>query len=85
MHQSQDPLPIIDSDRCTGCGICVDTCPTNALSTIDGKAVLVTPDACTYCTACQNVCPEDAIDLPFVIVFAPLRLHRVGDSVKNSL
>lgn len=69
MYQSQEPLPIIDSARCSGCGICVDTCPTNALGMVGDKAVLVTPDACTYCTACQDICPEYAIDLPFVIVF----------------
>lgn len=69
MRQLQDPLPMIDPQRCTGCGRCVDACPTEALGTVAGKAALVAPDACTYCTACQDICPENAIALPFLIVF----------------
>ncbi len=26
------PLPVIDTDRCTGCGACVSVCPTRALA-----------------------------------------------------
>ena len=69
MQTNQDPLPIIDLERCTGCGRCIESCPTDALGSVDGKAALVAPDACTYCTACQDVCPENAITLPFLIVF----------------
>ena len=65
-----DPLPVINRDRCTGCHQCVDTCPTQALEQVDGKALLLYPVACTYCTACEDVCPENAIALPFLIVLA---------------
>ena len=65
------PLPSIDHSRCTGCHLCVDICPTNALAQIDDKAHLAYPERCTYCTACEEQCPEDAISLPFLIVFAP--------------
>ena len=66
-----EPLPIIDQDRCTGCHLCVDICPTSALTQIAGKARLEYPSKCTYCTACEDICPEDAIELPFLIIFAP--------------
>jgi ferredoxin len=69
MPRTQDPLPIIDPIACTGCGLCIDLCPTNALDQVDGRSSLVAPDACTYCMVCQDVCPEDAITLPFLIVF----------------
>ncbi len=69
------PLPIIDADRCTGCRLCVDVCPTGALAQVDGKALLADPDRCTYCTACEDVCPDAAIALPFLIVFAPPAFH----------
>jgi formate hydrogenlyase subunit 6/NADH:ubiquinone oxidoreductase subunit I len=69
VNSSRQPLPIINSFRCTGCRACVETCPTNALVQRNDKAVLAYPDACTYCSACQDICPEDAIALPFLIVF----------------
>lgn len=66
-----DALPQIDPERCTGCHICVDLCPADALAQVDGKAVLLFPERCTYCTACEDACPENAISLPFLIVMAP--------------
>ncbi len=64
------PLPRIIEETCTGCGRCVEACPTNALAQVDQVAQLVRPNDCTYCTICQEICPEDAIELPFLIVFA---------------
>jgi formate hydrogenlyase subunit 6/NADH:ubiquinone oxidoreductase subunit I len=69
MPRTPDPLPIIDPTSCTGCALCIDLCPTNALGQVDGRSSLVVPEACTYCMVCQDVCPEDAITLPFLIVF----------------
>lgn len=63
------PLPRIIEEKCTGCGRCIEACPTNALARVGEVACLVRPDACTYCTICQDLCPENAIELPFVIVF----------------
>jgi MinD superfamily P-loop ATPase len=63
------PLPTIDHQRCTGCHLCVDICPTHALAQVDGKAHLLHPDLCNYCTVCEDRCPENAIALPFLVVF----------------
>ncbi len=71
LRYRMDPLPTIDSKKCTGCHRCVDLCPTQALAQVAGKAFLAYPDRCTYCTACEDVCPENAIALPFLIVMAP--------------
>ena len=67
---SEIPLPRIDQSLCTGCHRCVDTCPTQALAQVNGKAYLRDVDRCTYCTACEEVCPVNAIALPFLIVLA---------------
>lgn len=74
------PLPVIDPQLCTGCGICVALCPTGALAQEEQRAVLAAPDRCTYCRACEESCPEDAIALPFLIVFAGRRISQRGES-----
>jgi aryl-alcohol dehydrogenase-like predicted oxidoreductase/ferredoxin len=50
------------SSFCIGCGTCVNTCPNNALSLENGKAV-VDHKLCILCGYCNPVCPEFAIRL----------------------
>jgi len=45
---------------CKGCGTCVKTCPNNALTLENGKAV-VDHKLCILCGYCNPVCPEFAI------------------------
>ena len=45
-----------DPEKCTGCGVCVESCPQKALSMKEGKPA-VRRDACTLCGRCENVCP----------------------------
>jgi len=49
----------ISEKTCTGCGTCLDVCPTEAIIMQDGRAV-ITLD-CIDCGACPRVCPEGAI------------------------
>ncbi len=50
------------TEECTGCGICIDKCPFDALTMEDNKAV-VDHDKCTLCGACVEPCPVEAIEL----------------------
>ena len=50
----------VDSDRCTGCGDCVEVCPTEAIALVEGKA-RVDEETCIGCGACADECPQDAI------------------------
>lgn len=64
----------VDAERCTGCGACIDQCPTGAIALADGKA-RVDEDLCEGCEACVDACPQDAIHpvLQGEIVTAPER------------
>lgn len=70
IHLGNQPIPIIDLQRCNGCGLCVPTCPTKALDLRNGKAVVSNPQACDYRGMCEAVCPAHAISRPFEIVFS---------------
>ena len=51
----------VDFDKCTGCGECVNICPTETYELIDGKAHATKIDDCVQCCACVSACPEGAI------------------------
>ncbi len=53
-------VPIIDEDLCDNCGRCVEVCEFNALSIVNGKA-LVFSELCHACGACWLSCPANAI------------------------
>lgn len=54
------PVPIIDSERCTGCGECAEVCQFNALAVISGKAISF-KNLCHGCGGCAFICPVDAV------------------------
>ncbi len=53
---------IVDPEKCTGCGDCVEECPTDAIEMKDEKAV-VDEEECIDCGACVDVCPVEAISM----------------------
>ena len=62
-------MPIkVDVEKCDGCGVCVDSCPMDALRMRDDKPRLEY-DECWYCGACVEDCPRRAItlELPYLI------------------
>jgi len=62
------PIPIIDSYRCNGCGLCLQACPNKVLALHESKAIVSHPLACDYTGMCEAVCPLNAIARPFEIV-----------------
>ena len=57
-------IPVVDSEKCDGCGTCVDSCPVTVLEVKNKKAVVVNPDECIECRACEASCPNSAISIP---------------------
>lgn len=53
----------IDENKCTGCKLCIPSCPEGALQIIDGKARLISDLFCDGLGACIGHCPEGAITI----------------------
>lgn len=53
-------MPWINSSTCTGCGVCEQNCPAEAIEIHEQKAEL-NQDICIRCGKCHSVCPMDAI------------------------
>ena len=54
-------VPKVDPQKCTACEECVNTCPVQAITMVDGAAQ-ISADACSECQACVSVCPAQAIE-----------------------
>lgn len=63
-------MAVIDTERCKGCGLCVEACPFGVLGISPtfnrygyNVAVMAAPEKCTGCTMCAQMCPEAAIEV----------------------
>jgi len=59
-------IPEVDSEKCTGCGACVQVCPAGAVELVDEgdkRSVKFRYARCIFCAACEENCPEEAIRL----------------------
>lgn len=50
-------------DHCTGCTICAQKCPVNAIPLTPYERHVIDQDLCTRCNTCREVCPHGAIEV----------------------
>ena len=61
--------PVVDPERCRGCGRCAEICPFKAVTLKPNKdgsyTAEVLPYNCVGCGGCVGRCPVTALDMPF--------------------
>lgn len=54
-------MPWVNAGLCTGCGVCVEECPVDAMElNADGLAEIDEAE-CIRCGRCHDVCPQEAV------------------------
>jgi NADH-quinone oxidoreductase subunit F len=59
-------LPLIRyhvTEACTGCTICSQRCPVDAIPFTPYQVHVIDTDLCTACDVCRGACPENAIEV----------------------
>ena len=62
-------MVVIDYNKCNGCGVCVEICPTDALRLNNKNKPFMKYDECWYCGCCELECPKKALtmEIPYLI------------------
>ncbi|MFC2004876.1 ATP-binding protein [Chloroflexota bacterium] len=61
-------MPVIEQEKCNGCGLCIDVCLCKALVLVNNVITVIEVEECGWCLQCEIVCPTGAITCPFEIV-----------------
>jgi formate hydrogenlyase subunit 6/NADH:ubiquinone oxidoreductase subunit I len=60
MRMEEGRMPWVHVDNCTGCGICVEECPVDAIAMVNELAEINMAE-CIRCGRCHDLCPEHAV------------------------
>ena len=57
--------PIVNKDKCIGCGVCVKSCPKNAItmSTQGKNHAIINSKNCVCCYCCHELCNYNAVEI----------------------
>lgn len=53
----------LESEKCTGCGRCLEVCPHHVFTLRARKSVITDQDRCMECGACVKNCPMSALEV----------------------
>lgn len=54
-------VPVFDSEKCDGCGACVEKCRFGAIVKLTESRPFLNENLCHGCAVCSLVCPKDAV------------------------
>ncbi len=53
-------MPWIKKEICTGCGVCIDSCPVDTIY-LEDQTAIIDMNGCIRCGICHDACPMDAV------------------------
>ncbi|MTI84978.1 MAG: 4Fe-4S dicluster domain-containing protein [Firmicutes bacterium] len=56
-------IPTLETETCTGCGTCADSCHVGAIAFQDTKIPVVNEEVCIGCGVCASACPVGSITM----------------------
>ncbi|MBT8328546.1 MAG: 4Fe-4S binding protein [Desulfofustis sp.] len=59
-------VPLIDQQRCIGCGACRSICPDRIIGAGSSDKAFIDGESCMQCGHCYAVCPAEAVSVPFL-------------------
>lgn len=59
----QDLIRYAINDKCTGCTICAQKCPTRAIPVTPYEKHQIIQEDCVKCDTCLQVCPHNAVEI----------------------
>jgi NAD-dependent dihydropyrimidine dehydrogenase PreA subunit len=65
---------LIDEEKCSGCGLCLEACPQGAI-VLGESGAAIDQSMCTGCAACLAACPQAAI---YEVEAAPVAVAAVS-------
>jgi nitroreductase/NAD-dependent dihydropyrimidine dehydrogenase PreA subunit len=74
-------VPLIDQERCIGCGACRSICPDRIIGADSSDKAYISAESCLQCGHCYAVCPAEAVAVPFLEPPADLRSVDAGGTV----
>ncbi len=81
--------PVINPNRCLGCGSCIGACPEQSghsvLGIINSKSTLIGPTHCIGHGACAAACPQEAITLVFGTATRGIDIPQVKPNFESNV